>query len=37
MDAYSLVTYVDFTYKNKFSDLTEDEFISKAIQLIDKA
>ena len=26
MDAYSLVTYVDFTYKNKFSNLTEDEF-----------
>lgn len=26
MDAYSLVTYVDFTYKNKFTELTEDEF-----------
>lgn len=26
MDAYSLVTYIDFTYKNKFSSLTEDEF-----------
>ncbi len=27
MDAYSLVNYVDFTYKNKFTELTEDEFI----------
>lgn len=26
MDAYSLVNYVDFTYKNKFTELTEDEF-----------
>lgn len=26
MVAYSLVTYVDFTYKNKFSELSEDEF-----------
>ena len=26
MDAYSLVTYIDFTYKNKFSNLTEGEF-----------
>jgi len=26
MVAYSLVTYVDFTYKNKFTDLTEEEF-----------
>lgn len=26
MVAYSLVTYVDFTYKNKFTDLSEAEF-----------
>lgn len=26
MDAYSLVTYIDFTYKNKFTELSEDEF-----------
>lgn len=26
MNAYSLVTYVDFTYKSKFSELTEEEF-----------
>lgn len=26
MIAYSLVTYVDFTYKNKFTNLSEDEF-----------
>ena len=26
MNAYSLVTYVDFTYKSKFSELSEEEF-----------
>lgn len=26
MNAYSLVTYVDFTYKSKFSSLSEEEF-----------
>lgn len=26
MEAYSLLTYMDFTYKNKFNDLQEDEF-----------
>ena len=26
MVAYSLLTYVDFTYKSKFTNLTEDEF-----------
>ena len=26
MVAYSLLTYADFTYKNKFVELTEDEF-----------
>ena len=33
MDAYSLVTYVDFTYTNKFSNLTEDEF-SEAKEIV---
>ena len=26
MVAYSLLTYADFTYKNKFTELSEDEF-----------
>ena len=33
MDAYSLITYVDFTYKSKFNDLTEEEF-TEAVDIV---